>query len=217
MSLTAHDRVMTVKITCSFSVTPMCLQQTVLPAFGSTVVSSVTTLPLSALQLGHAACGTTTFCKASHVQSKICWSLTLHKTETFCEAADPLSRALQDDFECDFGYERRNGTCIRMTGISSDDCEQISSGQYYVSETHLRLIHNDSCLHVERVVTDSDGHGTCVGPHCNGNSGKGRGALGKFFIFLLVSCPWCWSCCFSVWPVSMQVSLQQAGKAFAAS
>ena len=73
-----------------------------------------------------------------------------------------------------------------MPGISADDCEQISSGNYYVSESHLRLIHNDSCLHVDRVVTDSDGHGTCVGPNCP-NNGKGRGALGKFFILLLVS------------------------------
>ncbi len=95
---------------------------------------------------------------------------------------------LQEDFECDFGYERYgNSSCQRMTGISSNDCEQISNGNYYVSESHLRLIHNDSCVGVERVVTDSDGHGTCVGSHCS-NNGKGRGALGKFFIFLLVSC-----------------------------
>ena len=95
---------------------------------------------------------------------------------------------LQDDFECDFGYEHvGNSSCRRMTGISSNDCEQISSGSYYVSESHLRLIHNDSCVGVSNVVTDSDGHGTCVGPHCGSNNGKGRGALGKFFIFLLVS------------------------------
>ncbi len=74
-----------------------------------------------------------------------------------------------------------------MTGISSDDCEQISSGSYYVSESHLRLVHNDSCVGVSNVVTDSDGHGTCVGSHCGSDNGKGRGALGKFFIFLLVS------------------------------
>ena len=76
-----------------------------------------------------------------------------------------------------------------MTGISSDDCEQIANGNYYVSETHLRLIHNDSCVGVENVVTDSDGHGTCLGSHCGSNNGKSRGALGKFFIFLLVSPP----------------------------
>lgn len=93
----------------------------------------------------------------------------------------------QEDFECDFGYARMNGTCQRIPSISDDDCEQISSGNYYVSESHLRLIHNDSCLHVDRVVTDSDGHGTCVGPNCS-NNGKSRGALGKFFIVLLVSC-----------------------------
>ncbi len=103
---------------------------------------------------------------------------------------------MQDDFECDFGYERvGNSSCRRMTGISSNDCEQISSGNYYVSESHLRLIHNDSCVGVSNVVTDSDGHGTCVGPHCGSNNGKGRGALGKFFIFLLVSLhPLCLTC-----------------------
>ncbi|KAL3138147.1 hypothetical protein ABBQ38_005375 [Trebouxia sp. C0009 RCD-2024] len=90
-----------------------------------------------------------------------------------------------EDFECDFGYERRSGSCQSMPGITSDDCGQISSGNYYVSESHLRLIHNDSCLDVDRVLTDSDGHGTCIGPNCP-NTGKGRGALGKFFIFLLV-------------------------------
>lgn len=93
-----------------------------------------------------------------------------------------------DDFECDFGYERvGNSSCRRMTGITSNDCDQISSGSYYVSESHLRLIHNDSCVGVSNVVTDSDGHGTCVGPHCGSNNGKGRGALGNFFIFLLVA------------------------------
>ena len=94
---------------------------------------------------------------------------------------------MQEDFECDFGYERQGvHGCQRMTGISSSDCEQLSNGNYYISESHLRLIHNDSCVGVERVVTDSDGHGTCVGPHCGSNNGKGRGALGKFFIFLRV-------------------------------
>ena len=97
-----------------------------------------------------------------------------------------LGDGLQEDFECEFGYERHgNSSCTRMPGISSNDCEQIANGNYYVSESGLRLIHNDSCVGVERVLTDSDGHGTCVGPHCGSN--KSRGALGKFFIFFFVS------------------------------
>ena len=100
---------------------------------------------------------------------------------------DCMTYTLQEDFECDFGYARSNGTCQPIPGISDKDCDQIASGNYYVSESHLRLVHNDSCLHVDRVVTDSDGHGTCVGPNCSNSGGKSRGALGKFFIFLLVS------------------------------
>lgn len=95
---------------------------------------------------------------------------------------------VQDDFECDFGYQRvGNSSCLPMIGISPNDCEQIANGNWYQSESHLRLLHNDTCAHVERVVTDSDGHGTCVGPNCpNGSYHKGRGALAKFFIFLVV-------------------------------
>ena len=104
-----------------------------------------------------------------------------------CCNHDVITCSLQEDFECDFGYARSNSSCQPIPGISDNDCEQIASGNYYVSESHLRLIHNDSCLHVDRVVTDSDGHGTCVGSNCSNSGGKGRGALGKFFIFLLVS------------------------------
>lgn len=95
---------------------------------------------------------------------------------------------LQEDFECDYGFQRvGNSSCLPMLGISPNDCEQVANGNWYQSESHLRLIHNDTCSHVERVVRDSDGHGTCVGPNCpNGSQHKGRGALAKFFIFLVV-------------------------------
>ena len=97
---------------------------------------------------------------------------------------------VQEDFECEYGYKRFGPMrCHPMLGASPNDCEQIANGNWYQSDSHLRLIHNDTCEHVERVVTDSDGHGTCVGPNCPHNSPhKGRGALAKFFIFLVVSC-----------------------------
>ena len=83
----------------------------------------------------------------------------------------PCTLPLQEDLECEYGYERRagNSTCEAMQGIDPQQCPIIATGQYYVSESHLRLLHQDTCQQVERVLLDSDGQGHCVGDKCPGN------------------------------------------------
>eukprot|EP00891_Asterochloris_glomerata_P003290 jgi/Astpho2/3290/Aster-04645 len=75
-----------------------------------------------------------------------------------------------EDLECEYGYERRagNSSCEAMQGIDPQQCPIIATGQYYVSESHLRLLHQDTCQQVERVLLDSDGQGHCVGDRCPG-------------------------------------------------
>ena len=82
----------------------------------------------------------------------------------------PHSLFLQEDLECEYGYERHTGnsTCEAIQGIDPQQCPLIASGQYYVSESHLRLLHQDTCQQVDRVLLDSDGVGHCVGGKCPG-------------------------------------------------
>jgi hypothetical protein len=38
-----------------------------------------------------------------------------------------------------------------------DSCPTIDEKDYHISRTGLRLVHNDQCKHIERVIDDTDG------------------------------------------------------------
>ena len=58
---------------------------------------------------------------------------------------------LQDDVECEFGYERRNGTCVAMQGIAAAQCPALASGAYKISSSSLRQVQGDTCSILSRV------------------------------------------------------------------
>ena len=60
---------------------------------------------------------------------------------------------LQNDVECDFGYERVNGTCIAMAGLRPGDCPALANKAYKVSSTHLRQVQGDVCTNLDKVGT----------------------------------------------------------------
>ena len=63
---------------------------------------------------------------------------------------DPMC-CTQEDVECDFGFQRVNGTCVAMPGIQAAECPALQGSQYKMSASHLRQIHEDVCTDLSRV------------------------------------------------------------------
>jgi hypothetical protein len=94
---------------------------------------------------------------------------------------------LQDDVECDFGFERVNGQCRAIKDLDTAKCPAIRSGSYHVSQSMHRLINADACSDVSRVISDTDGKGNLPGGPGSGRGGRrGHGKAAKAFIALLV-------------------------------
>jgi len=98
------------------------------------------------------------------------YKVTINAIET-CECS-------MADVECEFGYVRRDAnTCAPMKGISLENaCPRLANreGLYQVSDSHLRLIHNDACSDVNAVIPDTNGKGGKKGsPEPGGDSGDG--------------------------------------------
>lgn len=70
---------------------------------------------------------------------------------------------LQEDVECEYGYEWLDGECKPIVGLDRQQCG-VLNGQYVESVTHLRLVHGDTCKNVSRVILDTDGRGHLTVP-----------------------------------------------------
>jgi hypothetical protein len=92
------------------------------------------------------------------------------------------------DLECEYGFEREgNSSCLPLVEMPPETCPQIAKGDYYVSDSHMRLVHSDQCKGVARVLSDTDGHGNCIGDHCpGGKHSRRRGGWLKTFLILLL-------------------------------
>lgn len=74
-----------------------------------------------------------------------------------------VSGALQEDVECEYGYEWLDGECKPIVGLDRQQCG-VLNGQYVESVTRLRLVHGDTCKNVSRVILDTDGRGHLTVP-----------------------------------------------------
>lgn len=102
-----------------------------------------------------------------------------------------------EDAECDYGFIRmaKDGNkCHPLPKGKLQTCPIIKDGTYTVSDTGLRLVHNDVCQGVDKIIPDTDGRGGAKGhhhPHKGGGGGGGstpkpHGAAFGFFIFVMV-------------------------------
>ncbi|KDD76470.1 hypothetical protein H632_c214p0, partial [Helicosporidium sp. ATCC 50920] len=83
---------------------------------------------------------------------------------------EPCACQLKDT-ECDYGFERVNGTCLAMQGVPADACPGLQKSGYVLSATKLRKVHADVCEGIERLIPDAESQGA-------GGGGKGRGGGG---------------------------------------
>ncbi len=89
--------------------------------------------------------------------------------------------------ECDFGFEYVNHECRPIQSVDTSQCGAITSGQYHVSRSKHRLVSDDVCADVSRVISDTDGKGNLPGGPGAGHKHRGRAA--RAFVVILVSYP----------------------------
>lgn len=76
-----------------------------------------------------------------------------------------LSESVQEDLECEFGFEAQDGECAEIPGIEQSQCPAMQRGLYAVSEAHKRLIQGDACTGLEDLFPDTDGRGHAKNHH----------------------------------------------------
>lgn len=93
-----------------------------------------------------------------------------------------------DDVECDYGFttDSAGGGCRAIPKDRMPTCPVLQQGDYYVSNTHMRLLHGDVCSGLERIIPDSDGMGTPRGRRPHAPTASARSPWAAFLIFLLV-------------------------------
>lgn len=88
------------------------------------------------------------------------------------------------DTECEFGYEFVGHECKKVPQYEINTCSLVKSKKYFESETHRRLVHEDTCSDVSRIIPDTNGAGI---PNGGLPSGGGHSGVFHFFISLLVA------------------------------
>ena len=96
-----------------------------------------------------------------------------------CAAAFP-----QADVECEFGFEYINHECRPIQSVDTSQCAAVTSGRYHASQTKHRLVSDDVCADVSRVISDTDGKGNLPGGPGAGSKHHGRAAR-AIVIFLV--------------------------------
>lgn len=117
------------------------------------------------------------------------------------------------DTACDYGYwKNADGQCVAVPSTSMPTCPTLEEHQYQVSSSGLRVLHDDQCVGLDKVIKDTDGKGHALSPSGGGDkpkpapapsggggkggdspspspSGSKKGTSGafKFLIFLLVA------------------------------
>ncbi|BDA42979.1 Vacuolar protein sorting/targeting protein 10 [Coccomyxa sp. Obi] len=88
------------------------------------------------------------------------------------------------DVECEFGFEYVNHECRPIQSVDISQCAAVTSGRYHASLTRHRLVSDDVCADVSRVISDTDGKGNLPGGPGAGHKHRGRAA--RAFVVLLV-------------------------------
>jgi hypothetical protein len=91
------------------------------------------------------------------------------------------------DTECEFGYEYNSHAheCQKMPDVELNQCRLVQQKKYFESSTHRRLLHEDQCEGIERVIPDTNGAGVPKGGLPKG--GGSHSGFARFFLFLLVA------------------------------
>ncbi|KAF5837876.1 hypothetical protein DUNSADRAFT_3769 [Dunaliella salina] len=77
------------------------------------------------------------------------------------------------DTACDYGYWKNDdGKCVAVPSTSMPKCPTVEEHQYQVSSTGLRVLHNDQCEGLDRVIQDTDGQGHALSPSGGGDKPK---------------------------------------------
>jgi len=129
-------------------------------------------------------------------------SLSRRTSGSFC--VNPMSKSPQvevtesctctlNDVECEFGYIRTgNDTCMRIQDVTIENaCPRLLDSSYMTSTSHFRLVHDNRCSQINRIIPDTNGKGGPKGSSDPGddssNVDSDRSFIRSISIFVVVS------------------------------